>query len=125
MSRTIFLITSFCISLRLYSQNFSDRTVLGEAYASKQVQNALTDSNSLSFSDTLVKTKKQAVAIAEPILFKIYGRKNITQQRPYEIYLIDGYWFISGTLPKNWIGGTFEIILKSEKGQVIKIVHYK
>jgi hypothetical protein len=126
MLKTVFLATSFSISLgRLYSQDFKDRIILGEGYAKKQVQHALKDNVPLSFLDTLIKTKEEAITIAEPVLFKIYGRKHIIRQRSYEIYLIDGYWFISGTLPKGSIGGTFEIILKSEKGQVIKISHYQ
>jgi hypothetical protein len=125
MFKTIFLTASFSISLTLYSQNFTDRVVLGEGHAKKQVQNALKENVSLPFSDTLIKTKEEAITIAEGVLFKRYGRKRIIRQRPYAIYLIDGYWYISGTLPRGTIGGLFEIILKQEKGQVIKTARYQ
>ena len=36
------------------------------------------------------------IAITEPILFGIYGKNNIIEERPYEYYMIDGYWYISG-----------------------------
>lgn len=79
----------------------------------------------MPFSDTLIKIEEETIITAEKVLFKKFGRKHITGQRPYEIYLVEGYWFIAGTLPKGTLGGRFEIILKSEKGQVIKIARYQ
>lgn len=106
-------------------QNFAGRTVLGEKNASRSIKEALADKDNKPFYDTLIKDKETAIEVAEPILFKIYGKKNITGERPYECYLIDGYWYICGTLPKNWMGGVFEIIINSKNGQVIKLVHGK
>ncbi|WP_410779748.1 NTF2 fold immunity protein [Hymenobacter negativus] len=59
----------------------------------------------------------------EPVLFRIYGRENIVKQRPYERYLIDHYWVVSGTLPEDWVGGTFMIIMDARNSQVIRLTH--
>ena len=66
-----------------------------------------------------------AVRFAEPILFRTYGKKPIVDERPYEIYLIDKYWVLMGTLPENWDGGTFTIILDSRDSRVIELTHGK
>lgn len=71
---------------------------------------------------TLVKDEKTAIAIAEPILFNLFGKKTIIMERPYKICLVNGYWVIIGTFPRisnyfNATGGTFEMIMNSKKGQ--------
>jgi hypothetical protein len=116
----VLLLPFFCCG-----QNFNGRTVLGEKNARQEIKKALADKDNKPFYDTLIKDKQTAIAVAEPILFKIYGKKNITDQKPYESYLIDGYWYICGTLPENWKGGVFEIIISSKDGKVIKLIHEK
>ncbi|RSK49898.1 YbbC/YhhH family protein [Hymenobacter rigui] len=66
-----------------------------------------------------------AVRFAEPILFRTYGKKHIVDERPYEVYLIDKYWVLMGTLPEDSMGGTFTIILDSRTGQIIELTHGK
>jgi hypothetical protein len=73
----------------------------------------------------LLPTKESAIAVAESLAFKRYGRKNILAQRPYETYLIDGFWYITGTLPIGYEGGTFEIILAANDGRVLRFTHDK
>ena len=97
-----------------------------EQHAKDAVKKALEDKNYKPFYDTLIKDKETAIAVAESILFKIYDRKKILDEKPYKCYLIDGYWHISGTLPKKYdFGGVFEIIISSKDGKVIKIIHGK
>ena len=111
--------------LILCCQNFQGRLVMGEQNAKEAVRKAIADKDYKPFYDTLITDKQTAIAVAEPILFKIYGKKNIVDERPYECYLIDGYWYISGTLPKGWTGGVFEIIVSSKDGRIIKLTHGK
>jgi hypothetical protein len=106
-------------------QNYKGRTVMGVENARETVKKSLMEKDAKPFYDTLIKDKETAIAVAEPILFNIYGKKNIIAERPYECYLIDGYWYISGTLPKGYIGGVFEIIIDSGNGKVIKLIHGK
>jgi len=74
-------------------------------------------------SDTLIRDKETAISIAEIILFKIYSKALITSERPYECYLIDGYWFLRGTLPKNFTGDVFEVIMRAKDGSIVKMTH--
>lgn len=107
-----------------FGQNFDGRSILGEHYAKLEIKKTL-KSHERPFYDTLINSKETAVAVTEPILFKFYGKDNIISERPYELYLLDGYWFITGTLPKGQDGGVFEIILNARNGQVIKLMHGK
>ena len=111
------------LSLSLFSQNYEGRAVLGKDNAKQAIKEAIADKKYKPFYDTLIKDKETAIAAVEPILFKTYGKKNIIKERPYECYLVDGYWYICGTLPKGWIGGVFEIIINSSDGKVIKLIH--
>ena len=113
------------------SYDLKGRTILGKTYAEEELKKVLKNPKAnLFYNDTILKTKEIAIAVAEPILFNIYGEGNIIKQRPYEIYLIDNYWVIIGTLKtstQNEIvcGGTFLIILNSKNGQVISLTHGK
>lgn len=104
-------------------QTTKGRAVAGEAYAREQVRQAVREP--ANFPATVLPTKQVAVAIAEAILFPIYGQPNIVNERPYEVYRIDGYWYISGTLPAGYDGGTFEIVLNASNGQVLRLAHGK
>ena len=106
------------------AQNFDGRSVLGEKVAKQEITEAL-KRNKKPFYDTLITDKETAIAMAEPLLFKIYGKEKIESERPYEIYRIDGYWYISGTIPKGFKGGTFIIIINSINGEVIRLIHEK
>ncbi|SDY82866.1 NTF2 fold immunity protein [Hymenobacter psychrophilus] len=61
----------------------------------------------------------------EPLLFSIYGKENIIRQRPYEVYLINGFWYLAGTLPDDMLGGTFELIVEAQNGRVVELTHGK
>lgn len=81
--------------------------------------------NVVNEKTALLKTEKEAIEIAETILFSIYGTENILGQKPYDVYLIDNYWILSGTLKEEFIGGTFLIIINSKNAEVLKITHGK
>jgi hypothetical protein len=109
-----------------FGQVSSGKHLTGEDYARQEIQMALKNNGPKPFYDTLIGDKETAINVAESILFKIYGKENIISERPYKTYLIDGYWYLSGTLPKGYLlGGTFEIIIYSINGQVIKLMHGK
>jgi hypothetical protein len=91
---TIFIVT---LPLLICGQDFKGRLVLGEQHAKEEIKKAIEKIDEKTFYDTLINDKETVLAIVEAILFKIYGKKNIINQRPYECYLIDGYWFVSGT----------------------------
>jgi hypothetical protein len=130
-SMTIRLFTISILSILTLSCNGqiqSDRLILGEANAKKELKEALSDTtihNVVNKGILLIKDKETAINISEPILFSIYGKDNIKKQRPYESYLIDNYWVISGTLAKGYLGGTFLIIIDATNSKVIRLTHGK
>jgi len=114
--KTILILLSF-FPLLSFGQSNTDRKILKEALLDKSGKQILVDK--------VLPDAGTAIAVAEPILFKIYGKDHILGEKPYNILLVDGYWMISGSLPKGWLGGTFSIILSAKDGRVIQLVHYK
>lgn len=51
-------------------------------------------------SPPLVRDKETAIKIAEAILFPLYGKDEIEKERPYNVTLRDGYWYLSGSMPE-------------------------
>lgn len=107
------------------AQIFTGRTVLGEQHARQKVLAIVKEAPAETFATPLLPTKEIAVAVAEPVLFNIYGKQHIVRERPYEAYLINGYWYISGTLAEGYRGGTFEIIMEANNGRVVHLTHYR
>lgn len=127
-ARAIFCFSFLLLTLTGCSQQQNDRTILGKLYAEKELKLALTDRtqhNVIDNKTAIIRDSVTAIRVAEPILFSTYGKDNITQQRPYEAYFIDNYWIISGTLPKNCVGGTFLIIMDARNGRIVKFTHEK
>ncbi len=124
MRNIILIITIFASTLIACSQ--IDRSKLGIENAKQELASALNYSSEKQLLlDTVIKTQETAIKYAETVLFDIYGQKNIEKQKPYDVYKIDGYWIIGGTLPKSMHGGTFLIIINSKNGQIIKLTHGK
>jgi hypothetical protein len=124
----LFLLGSLTICLASYGQASSERIILGKEYAESELKATLKDGKSNNFVDdkrVIIKDSATTVAVVEPILFGIYGKDNIVKEKPYEIYHIDDYWVLSGTLPKVRKGGTFLIILDARNCRVLKIIHGK
>lgn len=92
-------------------------------HAESELKNALINNEILP--DKVIPDSQTAVNVAENFIFNIYGKENIIQQRPFNLNLIDDYYIIEGTLPKNTLGGTFLIIINSKDGKIIKLTHGK
>ena len=123
-----FILVTFLIqaTLTTFGQNGEARTILGIEAAKVTLEKILTDTTlHIDSNRELIKDEKTAVAIAESILFSLFGQKNIEYQRPYETYKIRNYWSIEGTLPRGAVGGTFLIIIDSRDGRIISLTHEK
>jgi hypothetical protein len=104
------------------------RNGLSENEAKEELQKALTDRkepNLIDSNKVLIKGKENAIALAEVVLFEIYGKDKIEKQQPYKVYNIDKHWIISGTIPSYFNGGTFLFIMDSRDGRILKIMHGK
>jgi len=116
------------LTLNICGQTTNDKFASKKTDAENQLKLALKDTvqhNVIDNKNIIIKDSLTAISISELILFNIYGKKNITNQKPYEIDLIDNYWIIRGTLPKGYKGGNFLIILDSRNSKIIKITHGK
>ena len=76
-------------------------------------------------SEGLVPDEQTAISIAVAVWSPIYGQDNIAKQKPYQVFLVDGYWVVSGSLPKRMVGGTAKIVISREDGRIINISHDK
>ena len=88
----------------------------------KQPNSQSTDSLQIK-NEPLIKDEQTAVALAEPILFRRFGRKHILRQKPYRVKQTNNYWVVKGYLPEGYDGGVFEITLDGKDGKIIKIIH--
>ena len=126
--RFLLLVSLLCslLVLSLQAQSLDTRIVLGEAYARERIEEAVKHPD--NFADTnalLLNSPALAIATVEPLLFATYGERSIVRQRPYEMYLLNGYWYITGTIPKGSKGGGFEIILSARNAQIVSLTHSK
>jgi NTF2 fold immunity protein len=121
-----FILVTF--TLAACGQTKNNRTTIGKSYAQQELKLALTDKglhNVIDNKTITIKESLTAINVAEPILFSIYGKDNIIKQRPYEVYFIDNYWVIAGTLPEDYLGGTFLIIVDATNSKIIRLTHGK
>ena len=127
-NKTILIISSLIFSITVYSQTKQKHIIVGRQYAENVLKEALLHTSQNGFPKSkscIIKDSSSAIAIAEPILFKTYSKPDIKSERPYEIYHIDHYWVLMGTLPKEMKGGTFLIILNDKNAQIIVMAHGK
>jgi hypothetical protein len=126
--KLIYFLTILTVSYSAFGQSTTDRQILGREFAEQELKSALFDKSLHNVADKkgiIVKDSLTAIDIAEQILFKKYGKKQIRKQLSYETYLINNYWVIFGTLPKDSDGGTFFIILDSRDSSILKITHWQ
>lgn len=123
MIRTLLILVIVVLPVTFFGQNYKNRVVIGEDSARQAIKNILSDSAYSLSPDSLLKDKETVTSLAELMLFKTYGKATITSERPYECYLVDGYWYLRGTLPKNFTGDVFEMVMSAKDGRVIKMTH--
>jgi len=102
-----------------------DQDVLSNT-ATASIKDVQTDTSlDLLQNEELLPNEEVAIAVAEPILFHIYGKEQILAQRPYKTIRSGEHWVIEGHLDDDMLGGVFEIILSSKDGRVMKLSHGK
>lgn len=69
---------------------------------------------------------KTAANIALTVLSSIYGDKEIREQIPFDVILInDIIWCVTGCSPKVGVGGSFCIWIQKQDGRVLDYWHGK
>ncbi len=72
--------------------------------------------------DGMVPDEATAIKIAEAVWLPIYG-KTLDDERPFHATLQNGVWFVTGTLPEGWLGGTAEAEISKIDGRILRISH--
>ena len=85
---------------------------------------AAAENISREFPNGLVSDQKMAIAIAEAVLFNVYGEKAIRGQRPYIVKHVRDKWIIDGAPPpRGMAGGSFHIVISQRDGRVLEVTH--
>ena len=70
----------------------------------------------------LVPDAATAVRIAEAVWLPIYGRR-IYEKRPFVAKLQGDIWVVTGTMPKDVLGGVPEAHIAKQDARVLKVIH--
>ncbi|MFC0130977.1 hypothetical protein CR105_05165 [Massilia eurypsychrophila] len=65
--------------------------------------------------------RRTAIAVAIAVLIPIYGEEEVRENRPFVATLKGGKWTVTGSLPKNMVGGVPEVQLSKSNGKILKI----
>ncbi|MDB4180655.1 YbbC/YhhH family protein [Flavobacteriaceae bacterium] len=123
MKIRIILIIGLIISINMQAQE-SEKNAEDYKYAKQLLEYALKNkSYRTEIGFKLIPKKENAINYAQIILFELYGKEKIESQKPYKVNLINNYWIITGTLPKEMVGGVFEMVFDSRNGKVLILEH--
>ena len=107
----------------------TEKLILGKDFAEQELELVLSgnsfEHNVINNESFLISDSSEAITFVEPLLFKKYGKKSIIADRPYEAFLIDKYWIISGTIPKDCEGGSFLIIFDARNCEILRLTHFE
>jgi len=99
-----------------------DSLVITENTSKASVRKALKNSQRIFLKGPL-ENCDQVINGAELLLFKVYGRKRILNEKPYHCSSDEIWWHLYGDLPTASLGGVFEVIIGKETKDVMKIIH--
>jgi len=99
-----------------------DSLVITENTSKASVRKALKNSQRIFLKGPL-ENCDQVINGAELLLFKVYGRKRILNEKPYHFSSNEIWWQLYGDLPAGSLGGVFEVIISKETKEVVKIIH--
>jgi hypothetical protein len=77
-----------------------------------------------------VPTPTVAVSVAEAVLIPVYGKQQITSERPFKAKLSGGVWDVTGSLPcvppdPPCPGGTAQVKISKRTGEILFMTHYQ
>ena len=64
-----------------------------------------------------------AIAIAKAVWIPIYGKEQIESEAPFVATLKNGAWYVHGSLPKGYMGGTAEAVISKRDGKILRVIH--
>ena len=73
-----------------------------------------------------VPNEDTAIKIAIAVWIPIYGKTQIEKEKPYKAVLRNGIWYVSGSLPADYVkGGVAEAEISKDDGRILRISHGK
>ena len=99
--------------------------LLATMFLAKNSYIDIDDGHSYMPKNGFVSDEEIAMKMAELIAKKIYGDARVDAQKPFQAALNGEVWKISGTIPPNFLGGTFEVYLSKVDGRIIRVTHGK
>ena len=94
-----------------------NRSHLDEEHAQFYVNLITSDMYVIEASDTII-DRKIALSIANKLLSKKTGKWNSFFYKPFDIYLINDYWFIHCTVPKNMTDYGPMLLINCKTGEI-------
>lgn len=76
-------------------------------------------------NDGFVKHEQAAIEIAVKEWMRMGLKEMIEQEKPYRAELVGEVWEVSGTAPKNWVGGLAYARISRKDGRVLEAWHDK
>lgn len=74
-----------------------------------------------------VPSEQTARTIAEAVLVPIYGKDNISRQKPFKTKITGDIWIIEGSTPADrgiaYLGGSFTIHISKMTGEILLVTH--
>jgi hypothetical protein len=90
---------------------------------------AVKENEASPFYKDLVPDKETAVALAEILAVKIYGKENIAKQKPLVAKRVGANWVVEGTFHTKpgelRLGGVVLIKLQAKDCKVLRVTHGK
>jgi hypothetical protein len=75
--------------------------------------------------DGYVPDAKTAIKIAVAVWEPIYGEQKVAGEKPYQAYLSNGVWTVTGSLPKGMHGGVAIAEIAKDDGKILRVIHEK
>ena len=101
----------------------------GVVLAYAQVRSAPTKAGFIPM-EGFVPSAEVAQAIAEAVLFPVYGKETIISERPFKATLKGDVWIITGSVPCDnpppgavCPGGAAEVRISKKTGQILYLTH--
>lgn len=67
---------------------------------------------------------EDVVALAEEILFPLFGEDWIRKEQPYIVRKYKNKWYVKGSKSANSVFGVFEIVITADTSQIESVVHW-
>jgi len=72
-----------------------------------------------------VPDEQTAIKIAHAILTPIYGRDVLEKEEPFVAHLSNNVWTVTGSIPKDRLGGVALIEISKIDARILRVTHGK